>query len=354
MRDRRMLAPPGLEKTHVNRPLRILDAAGTMRVEREVVVRASERQIHRLSFLAIGAAIAFVAGALLAAVMHLNLVDLRLTDNQDLWFEADSERVFANLTRASSDHYRTSVHPLSSLVLSTPSLVLIELGIPAHAAAVSIMLAGAGILSASVFTLLYLLHGHLISAAVFTALMLSSAAFLFFCRLVRSLCLGWCVSRPVTDTWVSGRQVSPCRARGLWRRVLEHYNYELDGGDSSLLRAGEMAAGSALHCAGSCGGCSIVRSADGLLSLGWTFFLHQGREEVHEIKLGPTSIRDAPRVLRWVRHSRSAEGEYWAAGQPICLGSKRKLVARLGWILGVRSLDIHSDSWDIRCIAFNQ
>src|SRR5690606_26251712 len=125
-----------------------------------------------------------VAGSTLSLIILSRLQGLHLEKQLDLWFEADVFRVFENLTSRFSDHYRTAVHPLSSLILSTPAIAMIKLGFSPSRIAHLATAAGAGLLSASMFILLYRLHGVALSAAVFTALFLSSAGFLFFSGIV--------------------------------------------------------------------------------------------------------------------------------------------------------------------------
>ena len=112
-----------------------------------------------------------ISGTLTAANIH------RI---QDLWFDADTQRVFDNLTDRYSDHYRTSVHPLTSLLLSTPTVILENLGLPPELAARLILAVGAGLLAATFFYLCNWITGRTIDALVYTLLLMSSARFLCF------------------------------------------------------------------------------------------------------------------------------------------------------------------------------
>lgn len=139
--------------------------------------------IPRISAAPVAAVVlVFLAGSALSAWLLHHTAALRPHDfaNLNLWFEADVWRVFQNLTDRNSDHYRTAVHPLASLFLSTPTLVLMKLGLSAQTAAHLVMAAGAGALAASFFILLLRLHGRLLDAAVFTALLVTSSAFVLF------------------------------------------------------------------------------------------------------------------------------------------------------------------------------
>jgi hypothetical protein len=124
-----------------------------------------------LVFLAAIAISLAVSGTLTAANIH------RM---QDLWFDADTQRVFDNLTYRFSDHYRTSVHPLTSLLISTPTIILESLGWPAEWAARLAMAMGAGLLAVTFFYLCNWVTGRALDALVYTLLLLSSASFLCF------------------------------------------------------------------------------------------------------------------------------------------------------------------------------
>jgi hypothetical protein len=112
-----------------------------------------------------------ISGALTAANIHRT---------QDLWFDADTQRVFDNLTYRFSNHYRTSVHPLTSLLISTPTIILESLGCSAELAARLTIAVGAGLLAITFFYLCAWVTGRAIDAAVYTSLLMSSASFLCF------------------------------------------------------------------------------------------------------------------------------------------------------------------------------
>jgi hypothetical protein len=99
---------------------------------------------------------------------------------QDLWFDADTQRVFDNLTYRFSDHYRTSVHPLTSLLLSTPTIILESLGCSAEFAARLTIAVGAGLLAVTFFYLCTWVTGRAFDALLYTSLLMSSASFLCF------------------------------------------------------------------------------------------------------------------------------------------------------------------------------
>jgi hypothetical protein len=142
--------------------------------------------------LALGACLSIFAASL--AIYFFLAIGASLADGQrmmNVWFDSDSSRVFDNLTDRASNHYRTSVHPLFSLLAGTPVIASISLfGIqPLTAAAISVALWSA-CLAASVFTVIRLAIGRTLDAVVYTLLFLSSAGFVFWSGVVESYTLG--------------------------------------------------------------------------------------------------------------------------------------------------------------------
>lgn len=142
--------------------------------------------------IALGLCLSLLAAAL--AFYGFVVVGASLADGQrtmDVWFDSDSARVFNNLTDRASDHYRTSVHPLFSLLAGTPVIAAINLfGVqPLLAAAISIAL-WSGMLCALVFATVRLTTGRVLDAAVYTLLFLSSAGFVFWSGIVETYTLG--------------------------------------------------------------------------------------------------------------------------------------------------------------------
>ncbi len=103
-------------------------------------------------------------------------------DAMDAWFNADIPRYFENLTSRWSDHYRTKVHPLFSLLVATPTIALIRLTGLSPILAVRMMMAT---ISAAVTIVLYAIFRTFaprVDATIYTGLFLSSADFMFwFC-----------------------------------------------------------------------------------------------------------------------------------------------------------------------------
>ncbi|WP_374877063.1 DUF6080 domain-containing protein [Microseira sp. BLCC-F43] len=100
---------------------------------------------------------------------------------QDMWFEADSARVFANMTKAASSHYRTKVHPLFSLIAFPPVyLVKTVLGIKALTAVRLVIAAIAGLWVGALFILLRLIGCLRLDATLFSILGATSASAMFW------------------------------------------------------------------------------------------------------------------------------------------------------------------------------
>lgn len=99
----------------------------------------------------------------------------------DAWFESDLPRVFENITDRSSNHYRTKVHPLFSLLAFPPSFILRQFfNLDAITAARVMIAAIAGIWASSLFSLLRLMRCHRLDASLLTGLGLVSAASMFW------------------------------------------------------------------------------------------------------------------------------------------------------------------------------
>ena len=99
----------------------------------------------------------------------------------DVWFQADAERSLENFIDRRSDHFRTEVHPLSSLILNSyvTAVGKVWRGPPLERARRAMALL-AGLWSASLFALLRLIHLGRLCSLAFTLLGVSSAAFLFW------------------------------------------------------------------------------------------------------------------------------------------------------------------------------
>ena len=104
-----------------------------------------------------------------------------LTHSQDIYYSADTGRVFANLTLRWSDHFRTKVHPLFSLLVGLPTQLAIKaLGFEPSKAVRLLLAATAGVWIFGLFVLFRLIGLATVDAAVFTALGCMCASTMFW------------------------------------------------------------------------------------------------------------------------------------------------------------------------------
>ncbi len=102
----------------------------------------------------------------------------------DFWFEADTIREVSNMTSVEDDHYRTSVHPLLSLITFTPVYIvrrIFSLG-PFESSVIVASIMG-GIWAGTLYILLRLIGCRILDASLFTVLGLCSASSLFWLSL---------------------------------------------------------------------------------------------------------------------------------------------------------------------------
>ena len=104
-----------------------------------------------------------------------------LFQSMDFWFEADTLREISNMTRVHDDHYRTSVHPLFSLLTFIP-VYLVKHGFSVSPLR-AVLLVGSvvgGLWSGTLYLLFRLLGCRKPEATVFTLLGVVSASALFW------------------------------------------------------------------------------------------------------------------------------------------------------------------------------
>jgi hypothetical protein len=102
-----------------------------------------------------------------------------------IWFDSDNGRVYNNITVRTSDHYRTNVHPLFSLLLHPPVYAARHvlgrmLGLDTETVVRLVVAAGAGALIAIFFIFLRALRCRRLDAALFATLAACSASTLFW------------------------------------------------------------------------------------------------------------------------------------------------------------------------------
>lgn len=104
-----------------------------------------------------------------------------LFQSMDFWFEADTLREISNMTRVHDDHYRTSVHPLFSLLTFIP-VYLVKHGLSVSPLR-AVLLVGSvigGLWSGTLYLLFRLLGCRKLESTVFTLLGVVSASALFW------------------------------------------------------------------------------------------------------------------------------------------------------------------------------
>ncbi len=151
---------------------------------------------------ALDALIAVVLAAGMAVLVHrlFLLIGPGQFDrrNIDLWFDADGPRVFANIISRNSDHYRSAVHPLFSLLMFGPYHVLTALLHLTPVAAVAVMVsAQAGLWVASLYVMLRVFGLGAPGATAFTLAGAASASSIFLLPVVETFALN-----SVTMMWV--------------------------------------------------------------------------------------------------------------------------------------------------------
>ncbi|MFC7739066.1 hypothetical protein ACFQX4_25530 [Roseomonas sp. GCM10028921] len=134
----------------------------------------------------------------------------------DIWFEADQPRILSNLTDRQSDHYRTSVHPIFSLLFYPICTAIMLLGDIAPLAAAKILVSISGAATAGLFYRSMRNLGLTVTGAlIFSAALLASASFTHWFAVVEtyafaalSITLGlWVVTQPglvSTELWILG------------------------------------------------------------------------------------------------------------------------------------------------------
>lgn len=99
----------------------------------------------------------------------------------DVWFQADVGRVYINMTDRWSDHYRTKVHPLFSLLMSPPVYALKRaLGVDPLAATRLVIAGVASLWIITLFVLLRVIGCRRLDSVLFTLLAAVSSAAMFW------------------------------------------------------------------------------------------------------------------------------------------------------------------------------
>jgi hypothetical protein len=116
------------------------------------------------------------------------LIDTRA---DDVWFEADVERVYSDMTSRGANHHRTSVHPLFPLVsLPLVGICLKVFGLGKMQAVRVVVAASAALWIGLFYTLLRLLRCRRLDSVVFSLVMASSAGAMFWSAIPETYLLG--------------------------------------------------------------------------------------------------------------------------------------------------------------------
>ncbi|MEM8986105.1 MAG: hypothetical protein AAGC95_05225 [Pseudomonadota bacterium] len=98
----------------------------------------------------------------------------------DFWFNADIQRIIENITERGSDHYRTKVHPLFSLVFGTPFVVLKQLGVPVYTVVAAFVSVAAFVHGALFYSLVRMIGGSRLTALLAIFLLCATSAWIFW------------------------------------------------------------------------------------------------------------------------------------------------------------------------------
>lgn len=147
----------------------------------QISVQIANQIQQRWSDILIALILAIVAA--LATFWGEQLINRVIVDERafDVWFESDAPRVFSNMTARKSNHYRTKVHPLFSLIAFPPVFILTKGFHIEPLTAVRMVIAGvAAIWMATLFILLRLIGCRRTDAIVFSILAATTAAAIFW------------------------------------------------------------------------------------------------------------------------------------------------------------------------------
>jgi hypothetical protein len=144
--------------------------------------------MQRRNLVDLACAVAFALAG--AAVSHWAFgqldVGLYRKDGIDIWFAADQPRTLANMELAGSDHYRTSVHPIFSILMYPLFHLASVFGLDHIAAARALVVSAAALTAALFFYAMRSLGLPVVVAALFSAILISSATFLHWFAIVET------------------------------------------------------------------------------------------------------------------------------------------------------------------------
>jgi hypothetical protein len=107
-----------------------------------------------------------------------------LLEYKNIWFQADIARVIDNMTNRGGSHWRTSVHPITSILFYPIGVLLTTLGLSPTGAARMIVVFFCALNGGMIFLILRQVRLPRIPAIIFASLFLSSAAVIFWSSVV--------------------------------------------------------------------------------------------------------------------------------------------------------------------------
>lgn len=143
------------------------------------LMRTGRRKLDVALFLALFLAVSLCVWSVTGIGGHVKpMIDVRA---DDVWFEADVDRVFADMTDRGANHYKTTVHPLFPLLLY-PLVHTIQtlFHLDAIRAVRFVIAAAAGLWLAAFYFLLRLLRCRQLDAVVFALVAAATTAGLFW------------------------------------------------------------------------------------------------------------------------------------------------------------------------------
>jgi hypothetical protein len=137
--------------------------------------------LHDILIAAVLAAIGLAISVLgfLEASRHQGLLEYK-----NIWFQADIARVVDNMTNRGGSHWRTSVHPTSSIMLYPAAHILNKFGLTPLQASRAVVAVFAAFNPAMLYLVLRQIKLPRAVATVFAALFLASAAVVFWTSVV--------------------------------------------------------------------------------------------------------------------------------------------------------------------------
>ena len=150
-----------------------------LRINRQTGIDISDR-IRRQYWQDILIIIILAIATAIALTYASNLINPVIYSKNDLWFESDIGRVFSNMTDRGGNHYRTSVHPIFSLIAHLPVYLLKLAGLETITAVRTVIVSVACLWISTLYILLRLIVIRRFDCVLFSILGVTSAAALFW------------------------------------------------------------------------------------------------------------------------------------------------------------------------------